>query len=204
MRNKLSILLIFIAAFSLAASGQTKPLVFLRYIDNDEEISLLSDSVNLPLLIVGRAVYIIDADCISNSRSAGGDVSTRKERNAGGNVAVRNERNFGGDVAVRNERNTGGNVTTRNERNSGGDVSMRNERNSGGDVAVRNERNTGGDVATQNERSAGGDVGNGCGCEINTSGKFILQVPAIHKKEIMRVYYEHSFIDKKLYKIKII
>jgi hypothetical protein len=200
MTTKLTTVLIACIAFSTFAIGQTKPLRFVRYVNNDAEVSRIYDSLNLPLLVIGKGVYIIDADCISSKENKSG--KTPNARNDGGDVTARKSRNEGGDVAARNARNEGGDVTARNARNEGGDVTAKKERNEGGDVTSRNTRNEGGDVTARKARNDGGDIGGGCGCEINNSGKFIIDVPSVHKKEEMRVYFQRSFIDKNLYKIK--
>jgi len=196
MKYKPAAVLFLMIAFSLAVSAQTRSLVFLRYIDNDAEVSQLYDSVALPLLVVGKAVYSIDADCIPRSRSAGSSEPEAK---------VPNQRNSGGGVTASNkERNSGGGVTAPAQRNTGGGVTAPAARNAGGGVTAHNERNAGGGVSAPDPRNEGGGVSGGCGCAINSSGKFMLAVPAIHKKETQRVYFEHAFLDKKRYKIKII
>jgi len=82
---------------------QQYEIKFLSKIKNDSELDKLSDSLQVPILIVKDNIFILHSKCF--------------ERNAGG---ISNERNAGGNS---NERNAGGNY---NERSSGGSSNERN------------------------------------------------------------------------------
>ena len=160
--------------------GQTKYIIYIKTINSEKEIKAIYDSLRVPLLVINNSIYKINSDCIGASfggikpRQTGGGTETdySKPRQTGGGTEMDNSK----------PRQTGGGTETDNSK----------------------PRQTGGGTETDNSkpRQTGGGAEGEFYCEVTSNSELILYLKKIDKHDVVKVFFNDNFIDRRYFKIK--
>jgi len=202
MRSLLtSVLLILVSILTYSSVySQNKDLIYIQRINGDGTIDSIYNAVGSPLLIIGNSVYAVDSDCITGSfggfaRGSGeGSKSLSKVReSADGSKTLSKPRQSadGSKALVRARESADGSKTLSKSRESA----------DGSKTLSRPRESADGSKALSTPRRSG-EGSSSFYCEVNSSGKLIIYLPAFRKNENIRIYSDNTFINKKYYKIK--
>jgi len=174
---------------------------FIKMVRNEHDIKIVYDSLKTPILIAGSSAYAINSDCIDDMLKAKDKLRNRGSGSEDRPVVAEKIRNNGSgseerQVPVEKTRNSGSGsedrpVVAEKTRNSGSGSEERQ-------VPVEKTRNSGSGMG---ERAA---VYNDLSftCATDDSGTLILYLSKKQKKQIIKIYYNTSFLNKEQYKIK--
>lgn len=180
--------------------SQNKDLVYIQHINNDATIDSIYNTVGTPLLIIGNSVYSVDSDCITGSfggfaRGSGEGSKTlfKGRESAEGNKTLSKPR----------ESADGSKALVRVRESSDGSKALSKPRESadGSKALSKPRESANGSKALSTPRKSG-EGSSSFYCEVNSSGKLVVYLPAFRKNENIRIYYENTFVNKKYYKIK--
>jgi len=199
-------LFIPLAIFSLSiAHAQQKPVEYIGRFQSEEELSILSDSLQTPLLVYNNMVYEMHSDCIIkafgaayNDRNGGGESNNRS---ASGNANNRNSNGNNNDrqsTGTSGEREDDGTYNNRHRKGSSNDRksgSRSNDRSASGNA---NDRKNSG---LSNDRRNAGDV-MVYGCNVDKKHRLTIYFKKIKDPQNLKIYYNHLFFTNKYFKIK--
>jgi hypothetical protein len=186
MKNK-AILIVFLFFSCLTVFSQNNSFSYIGKFSNESELKAISDSLQLPLLVVNDEVYSIGSDCIS--RALDGNISDRDTDGANNNrnrLGANTERNKSGSTAERSKKGK------KNNRKKDGENNDRN------DDGTYNDRDIDGN---SNNRNKSGAISEGVRCAIDKKGKLILYTRKKINTKTAKIYYHNSYFTNKHFKI---
>lgn len=196
-----SVLLILTGILSYSPLySQNKDLIYIQHISSDAPIDSIYNTVGTPLFVIGNSVYAVDSDCITGSfggfargSGEGSKTLSKGRESADGSKALSKPRQSG----------EGSKTLVRARESADGNKALSKPRESadGSKTLSRPRESADGSKGLSTPRKSG-EGSSSFYCEINSSGKLIVYLPAFRKNENIRIYYENAFINKKYYKIK--